>query len=141
MVGEGAGLSETATLEPFTGPSGNLLDRMIRDSLPGIKVCLTNTVACIPYVDASLSELEQPGKKEVEACRSRLSEFIDICFRQKPILVALGKAAERALKPFATKASIYHCVHPAAILRQEEQGEYDYENTLQTFKKIYQILS
>ncbi|MDO4845533.1 MAG: uracil-DNA glycosylase [Oscillospiraceae bacterium] len=90
FVGEGPGQREDETGEPFVGPAGQLLDRML--SIIGLsrKTCyIANTVKCRP------PQNRDPLGTEQQACQPWLDEQIRL-LRPK-ILVCLGRIAAMEL--------------------------------------------
>jgi len=86
LVGEGPGEKEDMFGEPFVGPAGHLLNRLLeRAGLPREKVYITNIVKCRPPGN------RDPEPEEVEACRPFLKEQIQII--QPNVLVSIGKHA------------------------------------------------
>lgn len=149
IFGEGPGPSEDERGLPFIGPSGALLNKVLkligwhRDDL-----FLDNVVACWPCQETEERWVtRKPNKDEIMACRLRVTETI----RQiDPIaIIALGGAALYGLTGDPTKITkargelffalvpgvyknvsypVFPTFHPAYILRQGERegtGEID----------------
>lgn len=132
FVGEAPGLTENVTGTPFIGQSGKLLDELIRESMPRTKkytFCVSNILACAPWTDETEQEVRIPEKSEIEACRPRLLELIELC---KPrAIVTLGKTAEKYLPSSPEKGPTrLALVHPSFILRKGDQGQLDYKRAL-----------
>ncbi len=91
VVGEAPGAQEDAAGEPFVGPAGQMLDRMLANvlGLPRERVYILNVVKCRPPQNRA------PLPDEVEACRPFLEAQLR-AIRPKVILV-LGAVAYRAL--------------------------------------------
>lgn len=127
FVGEGPGEQEDRRGEPFVGPAGELLDKMIeamgwsRDS-----VYINNIVACRPPGNRN------PQPDEVAACRP----FLDarIASIGPRIIVALGRPAANTLlgtdAPISTLRGRFHdrngvrvmpTFHPAYLLREPDK--------------------
>lgn len=140
-VGEGPGESEDVQGFPFTGPAGQLLDRMIGDATVtsgddanaagDMDACpeafthaFTNLIACIPLDDDK--KIRQPNKKEIVSCQPRLLDIIHIV---QPRLVVLSgllsqKHFPRHLVQCPNRIEQYvEIVHPSAILRSQEEDE------------------
>ena len=123
FVGEAPGASEDALGKPFIGPAGKLLDDIIRqawcDLEDEISCAFTNLVACIP-LDDGVSKYSEPSKESIQACTTRLVEFVELC--QPKRVVAVGKLAEKYLG--AREVHDIGIVHPAAIMRADvsQQG-------------------
>ena len=127
LVGEAPGEIEDLRGRPFVGPAGKLLNQILLDvlvhRLKNLRYAITNIVACIPIIEDELSsgKTRAPDKNEAKACKPRLEKFIEIC---KPrLIVTLGKTAEKYLPGHS--ASTLGIIHPAAILRMENDGQKD----------------
>jgi DNA polymerase len=125
FVGEAPGESENVTGQPFTGPAGRLLDRIVEETIGNSKFtyAFTNVIACIPY-DENGIKISVPDFECIEACTPRLIEFIDEVAKPKTI-VAVGTVAKENLErgyqhsiKFKTNAKVVDIIHPAAILRK-----------------------
>jgi DNA polymerase len=124
FIGEGPGAEEDAQGEPFVGPAGQLLDRMIaamgyhRD-----EVYICNIVKCRP------PDNRKPEPDEMAACRPYLTAQLELVAPK--YIVALGSTATQGL--FQTtegitrlrgKWKLYKGIpvmptfHPAYLLRQ-----------------------
>lgn len=132
IVGEAPGVQEARTGKPFTGPSGQLLETVLRGhGLRRETTVITNACLCRPRDNAT------PSARDVQACSERLkSEVSEACANGSPI-VALGNVAASAI--FDTKVAITSfrvgpakeshlypgirivpTVHPAYVLRQAD---------------------
>lgn len=121
VVGEAPGEREDALDRPFSGRSGNLLDRLLREA--GISrddVYVTNTVKCRP------PENRKPDKKEIKACSFHLDREIEHLKPKYVLLLgatALGvvgksKITELHGRPIEKDGVVYFPVfHPAYVLR------------------------
>lgn len=130
FIGEAPGESEDCLGQPFVGPAGQLLDRVIRRALglePGGKgfpltYALTNLVCCIPRDEDGLGKATEPDDDSVKACSVRLVEFVELC--NPKLLVCVGKLAKDWLDPgwkhslkLHRKIPTIDIIHPAAVLR------------------------
>lgn len=114
FIGEAPGASEDAIGQPFVGPAGQLLDRIIIAALaPEVTYALTNLVCCFPR-DAKGRGDNEPEDKEIRACEPRLVEFVNIA--QPRLIVCVGKLSTRWIDHRDTVQCI-DIVHPAAVLR------------------------
>ena len=125
LIGEGPGQQEDLTGEPFVGPAGQLLDRML--SIIGLnrQICyIANIVKCRP------PQNRDPLPEEQQACLPWLREQIRII--QPKIVVCLGRisAMQFIRSDFRiTKEHGQWCeidgvwytalFHPSALLRDE----------------------
>lgn len=90
------------------------------DSEP-LKIAFTNVVGCIPRSEDG-SKVEEPDGDDVQSCRPRLQEFVNIA---RPWLaIAVGKVAKSYMEPglkgsvrFPSKTKFASVDHPAYILR------------------------
>ena len=117
------------------GPAGNLLDQVVARSVGAfnsvspikLSVAYTNLVACYPR-EAKEEGTHRPKDSEIEACQTRLREFLDIC--QPRLIVAVGTLAEDNMplvldkiifsggkvEGHATIERVVSIVHPSYIL-------------------------
>lgn len=126
FVGEAPGFSEDVLGQPFVGPAGALLNKIITralapDGMLTRSVAFTNLICCIPK-DENAQKVTEPDHDNIMACQERLEEFVNIC--RPKLLVQVGKQAKdyfdqsykHALK-VPKCVSMTHIVHPAYILR------------------------
>lgn len=140
FVGEGPGFMEDRRGEPFVGPAGELLDKILASiGLSRQTVFIANMVKCHPMKDPAHPDARgndrPPAPEELAACRPYIEEQVRIIAPR--VIVALGATAARAL--LATDAPIgrlrgtwaeVRCrglavkvlptYHPAALLRNPE---------------------
>lgn len=125
FIGEAPGASEDAIGQPFVGPAGELLDKIIDRALeqwqvPGtvgpsynsIICAYTNLVACFPR-EAKMRGDNEPEDGEILECRPRLIEFVNIA--QPRLIVCVGGLASQYIDQRDTVPCV-NLVHPAAIL-------------------------
>ena len=137
LIGEAPGNVEDALGKPFVGPSGKLLDDILKQALPpDLSYAITNVVACIPRDTSQPLEQEkfrQPTKDEIDACKPRLLEFIDIA---KPkAIILIGKIANKTKHVASLKLPTLAIVHPAYMLRNGGTKSVDYKRTILTIKQ------
>lgn len=91
FIGEGPGEEEDLKGEPFVGPAGRLLDRMLesmgKDRTRGVYIA--NVVKCRPHKNRN------PSEEEARACLPYLERQIGLV--RPRIIVALGKVAANNL--------------------------------------------
>ena len=137
FIGEGPGLQEDKQGRPFVGPSGQLLQELLKSiNLKREDVFITNVVKCRP------PDNRDPLPAEIAACNDYLDRQIGAI--QPLVIVTLGRhsmakffSGEKisAIHGRARKKDGYICIpmfHPAAALRTES-----YKIALrEDFKKI-----
>jgi uracil-DNA glycosylase len=125
FLGEGPGEEEDRQGEPFVGPAGQLLDRMIAAmQLARDEVYVCNIVKCRPPRN------RKPEPDEMNLCRPYLEEQISLL--QPRVIVALGATAVQGLlgttegitrlrgqwKLYRGQVPVMPTFHPAYLLRQ-----------------------
>lgn len=145
IVGDNPGLREDSYGQPFVGPPGQLLKKLLAQA--GIdfrNVYLTNCVRCLPK--GTTKVVREPSYEEIEACSSYLEQ--EIAEIKPTIIVPVGNTAlryimgaknlnisrQRGLEIWSDKykCKIMPIFHPAAILRNPK-----YENvTVQDLMRI-----
>jgi DNA polymerase len=135
VIGEAPGFQEDQQGEPFVGPAGQMLDRMLENvlGLERRQVYITNVVKCRPPKNRN------PHPDEVEACRPFLEAQLR-AIRPKVILL-LGSVAFRTV--FGTDDGIMRhrgiwkvyddvpvlpTLHPAYLLRTPEDKRLVFED-------------
>jgi uracil-DNA glycosylase len=127
FVGEGPGEQEDKRGEPFVGPAGELLDKMIEAmGWSRQTVYINNVVSCRPPGNRN------PQPDEVAACRPFLEARIAAV--RPRIIVALGRPAANTLlgtdAPISTLRGRFHerngikvmlTFHPAYLLREPDR--------------------
>ena len=127
FVGEGPGQQEDLQGEPFVGPAGKLLDKMLASiGLDREKVYIANIVKCRPPGN------RDPHDDEQEACMNYLR--YQLMLVKPKIIVCLGRIAATAIiyKDFKitrqhgqwTERKGYWFIatyHPSALLRDESK--------------------
>jgi DNA polymerase len=129
IVGEAPGEQEDRQGEPFVGPSGQLLDNMLRalnltraESTPDRQVFITNTLKCRPPGNRN------PAPDELQQCEAFLQRQIALV--QPRIILAMGRFAVQSLlrssEPIGKlRGRVHHyqgvplvvTYHPAYLLR------------------------
>jgi len=122
-LGEAPGSSEDSLSEPFIGPAGKLMDRLLSESKPRYgetslkqhyKYLLSNILACAPWLDLQARTVREPSKEEAQACSPRIIELIELA---KPKgIVYVGRVAER-FGPDTNLPTI-EITHPAYFLHE-----------------------
>ncbi len=142
FIGEGPGYHEDKQGRPFVGPSGQLLEDLLKNiGLKRSDVFITNVVKCRP------PENRDPLPAEISACNDYLDR--QIAALQPKVIVTLGRISMSkffggekisAIHGRPRKMNGYICIpmfHPAAALRTES-----YKIALrEDFKKIPLVLA
>lgn len=113
FLGEAPGETEELLGEPFVGRSGQLLQKMLNESIgKNVSYFITNSVMCRP-TDKVQGKNRKPKPCEVIACSQNVMDIYDIV---KPkIVIFVGKVVEENYKKeFPNSIFIYH---PAYLLR------------------------
>ena len=127
FVGEGPGQQEDLQGEPFVGPAGKLLDKMLASiGLDREKVYIANIVKCRPPGN------RDPHDDEQEACMNYLR--YQLMLVKPKIIVCLGRIAAMAIINKDFKITRQHgqwterkgywfiaTYHPSALLRDESK--------------------
>lgn len=127
FVGEGPGQQEDLQGEPFVGPAGKLLDKMLASiGLDREKVYIANIVKCRPPGN------RDPHDDEQEACMNYLR--YQLMLVKPKIIVCLGRIAATAIIDRDFKITRQHgqwterkgywfiaTYHPSALLRDESK--------------------
>lgn len=130
IIGEGPGLKEDAYGQPFVGPAGTLLKRLLTEA--GIDyrtIFMSNVIRCLPK--GTTKAVREPEYAEIEACAPYLEQ--EIAAVNPTIIVPCGNTAlryilgaknvnitsKRGLEIWSEKykCKIMPVFHPAAILR------------------------
>ena len=135
VVGEGPGHDEDLKGEPFVGPAGQMLDRMLLNvlGLAREQVYIANVVKCRPPGNRN------PLPEEISACKPFLERQL-LAIRPKVILV-LGAIALRALtgsdQGISKQRGLWHdwrgievlpTFHPAYLLRNPDEKKKTFED-------------
>lgn len=134
FAGQGPGESENAIGQPFIGPAGHLLDKLIQQTFPGhwdviadkrvwiphLRIAYANIVCCIPRDE--VGKETEPDDDSILACQPRLVEFVEIA---KPkIIICVGAMARDWLAtgythsaPIPRSIPRVDITHPGAILK------------------------
>lgn len=145
VVGEAPGAQEDAQGEPFVGPAGKLLDRIlgaIGFAREDVYIC--NVLKCRP------PQNRDPAPEEVLACEPYLRAQLDIL--QPKVVLALGRHAahtllktDQSLSRLRGKVHDYHGIplmvtyHPAALLRNGKWKRPTWED-VQALRKLHDEL-
>lgn len=98
IIGEAPGMTEDALGRPFVGPSGRLLDRLLKEiGLERSKVFITNVVKCRP------PDNRNPEQAEIDACQRFLLAQLKLL--RPEVVITLGTFATQALLATETPIS------------------------------------
>jgi DNA polymerase len=140
-IGEAPGKSEDLLGEAFVGPSGVLLDSLMKDatketSLPAIPgFYIVNTVLCRP-TDEWQGDNRAPSPLEVCQCTRNVMAIVA---QVKPkLIICVGKIAEKYYKKeFGLTHSIQH---PAYILRVGGKNTPQYKHNFRLLAEAFEEL-
>jgi len=134
LVGEQPGDQEDRVGQPFVGPAGRELDRLLaRAGVDRASAYVTNAVKHFKWEPRGKRRLHRrPNAEEIEACHPWLE--LEIAALKPRVIVALGATAARALlrRPAAiatvrkqrmthpSGARLVVTYHPSAVLRADE---------------------
>ena len=134
FIGEAPGSQEDLFSEAFIGPSGKLLDEMIKEALQNKKLSFyfTNTVMCRPC-DSIGGSNREPTEEEILLCSGNVQKIID---RSKAkLFILVGNVAEKYMK---NRVQPYRKImHPSAILRHGGKQSSYYLNEMNKLKQIF----
>jgi uracil-DNA glycosylase family 4 len=146
FVGEGPGYHEDRQGQPFVGPSGQLLNRLLGEiGLRREDVYITNVVRCRPPGN------RDPQPDEIEAC----SQWMEATLRlvDPKVVVTLGNFASKTLIGTATGITrlrgrtyefegrvLLPTFHPSAALRADTSGRTE-NRTLNGMREDFQVLA
>lgn len=143
FVGEGPGEEEDRRGEPFVGPAGQLLDRMIAAMQLGRdEVYVCNIVKCRPPGN------RKPELEEMKQCRPYLDEQLTLL--QPRVIVALGATAVQGLlgttdgitrlrgqwKLYRGTVPVMPTFHPAYLLRQPSAKREVWDDLREVLKQL-----
>lgn len=133
IIGEAPGRVEDLRGEPFIGPSGKLLQRVLDDLT--FTWYITNVCRCRPC-DGIGEPNRSPTPEEAWACFPNLMEVYQ---RVKPIkVVLLGEVAKRyCIKTFKSATCLYH---PAYVLRTGGTGGANFRAFRRGFQEVQREL-
>jgi len=148
FIGEAPGATEDKKGIPFCGMSGKILQELLAAiGLTREDIFITNTILCHPQ------DNRNPSKEEVENCRERLNQLIEIM--QPKVMVTIGNfATERILnqkgitslrgKIITTKINgkeikVVPVIHPASYL-YSGRNPIMFENMKKDFQTIATVI-
>ncbi len=133
LVGEQPGDQEDHQAQPFVGPAGRELDRLLREAGLDRSACyVTNAVKHFKWEPRGKRRLHRrPNTAEIQACNPWLDQ--EIAALKPQVIIALGATAARALlkhpgaiTALRTKtlrhplgARLFVTYHPSAVLRAD----------------------
>ena len=133
FIGEAPGAEEERQREPFVGPAGQLLTKIITAmGLKRTEVYISNICKFRPAIEKQGSANRKPTPEEMRTCLPFILAEIDIV--QPKVIVALGGTAAEGLGingPVTRNRGRLHSIkdipvvvtyHPSYLLRQEQEG-------------------
>jgi DNA polymerase len=142
MFGEAPGAEEDRAGQPFVGPAGQLLDRiLVASGLARDQVYIMNTLKCRPPNNRTPTDIE------IENCRPFFERQLDIL--QPEYIVCWGAVAARAILKtsdsigrlrgrFHTykQAKVMITYHPAYLLRTPEAKRLTWEDMKMLMREL-----
>lgn len=142
MVGEAPGAEEDRVGEPFVGPAGQLLDKiLVATGIPRDQVYILNTVKCRPPSN------RVPNEVELENCRPFFEEQLEIL--QPEYIVCWGATAVRAILGTSEsvgrlrgrfhwykKSKVVVTYHPSYLLRAPEAKRLTWEDMKMLMREL-----
>lgn len=129
FLGEAPGKSENLIGQPFVGPAGHLLDKMVKvaeqsrfdtfeeyNEAPSVRFAYTNLVGCIPLGEDG-DKVAEPEPFSINACRNRVAQVYEMA--QPKLVVCVGSLPAKWLDKVIPHrdAKRLDILHPAFILR------------------------
>jgi len=139
FIGEGPGGNEDSLGFPFMGRAGEFLQGILNSVFhphPDLKKNINTTYAITNIVCCRPPENRNPEIEEIEACRQRLIDFIQLA---KPKwIIQVGKVAKENFPPNLPKlGGTLHIRHPSWAMRQRAGDRAAYIRTTQnSLRKI-----
>jgi uracil-DNA glycosylase family 4 len=154
LIGEAPGKDEDLGGQPFIGAAGELLNKILASvGLDRSKLWIANTCLCRPRSEDQGRENRAPTVEEINSCRPRLLEEIDIV---KPRIIVLcgntplfwatglkgisknrGKLNVSIQTPSHCVSSVFATYHPAALFHGSQAQIH--EKKWETFRDWQQI--
>lgn len=142
MVGEAPGAEEDRLGEPFVGPAGQLLDKiLVATGIPRDQVYILNTVKCRPPNN------RVPSEVELENCSPFFEAQLEIL--QPDYIICWGATAVRAIlgtsEPVGRlrgrfhwykKAKVVVTYHPSYLLRAPEAKKLTWEDMKMLMREL-----
>jgi DNA polymerase len=142
MIGEAPGAEEDRMGEPFVGPAGQLLDKiLVATGIPRDQVYILNTLKCRPPNN------RVPSESELENCREYFEAQLEIL--QPEYIICWGATAVRAVlgttEPVGRlrgrfhwykKAKVVVTYHPSYLLRAPEAKKLTWEDMKMLMREL-----
>lgn len=149
FVGEGPGTQEDLQGEPFVGPAGQLLDKMIAAmGFSPDEVYILNVVKCRPSEAENPKKDRKPEAEEMAACRPFFDRQLELL--EPKVMVALGATAVQGLTGSTTgitrlrgtwrlykgRIPLMPTFHPAYLLRSPEKKREVWDDLQQVMQRL-----
>lgn len=156
FVGEQPGNDEDLEGEPFVGPAGKLLDKVLEEvGIDRRKAYVTNVVKHFKWEPRGKRRIhKKPNGREIAACRPWLEA--EIALVKPKVIVCLGATAAQALLGANFRVSkqrgkfmesdlapyIIATIHPSAILRAPDDTRHEQHRLfVGDLKKVADVIS
>jgi DNA polymerase len=149
FIGEGPGTQEDLQGEPFVGPAGQLLDKMIAAMGYGRDdVYVMNVVKCRASEKLNPKKDRKPEPHEMEACRPFFDRQLELL--NPKVIVALGATAVQGItgvtmgitrmrgtwRLFKGRIPLMPTFHPAYLLRSPEKKREVWDDLKQVMQRL-----
>ena len=152
FVGEAPGEAEDRAGEPFVGPAGQLLTKIIQAmGLSRETVYIANILKCRPDMPRTSRGNRAPRPEEMDTCKPYLLQQMDII--QPRLIVALGGTAVHGLLGLQTTLGsvrgrwhdfrgipVMPTFHPSYLLRSEEGPDRGHREKRKTWEDLLLVL-
>jgi DNA polymerase len=152
FVGEAPGEAEDRAGEPFVGPAGQLLTKIIQAmGLSRDTVYIANILKCRPDMPRGSRGNRAPRPDEMDTCKPYLLQQVDII--QPRLIVALGGTAVQGLLGLQTTLGsvrgrwhefrgipVMPTFHPSYLLRSEEGPDRGHREKRKTWEDMLLVL-
>lgn len=152
FVGEAPGAEEDRQGEPFVGPAGQLLTRIIQAmGYTRETVYIGNILKCRPDTPGAKWGNRAPRPEEMETCKPYLFSQVEII--RPRVLVALGGTAVQGLLGLSTTLGavrgrwhhfrgipVMPTYHPSYLLRSEDAADKGFSEKRKTWEDMLKVL-
>ena len=140
FIGEAPDRTADLLGDPFAGPSGQILDRAMRDAARFAKIAMptyytTLVLACRPC-DVWMGEQRPPAPEEIARCLPRLVRIVTLARPERVIF--LGDVAQHECKRLCPDGVKLR--HPGFVARKGGVGSVGYRTFVRGLAEVFQSL-